>query len=82
MTTNTWTSLQIINYMVITTHFIDNNWKLHKKILNFCAISSHKGDDITLVLEKCLEDWSFSSKLCTITVDNAGSNSTTCTEVS
>ena len=49
-------SLQRINYMVITTHFVDNDWKLHKKILNFCAISTHKGDDIALVHGKCLED--------------------------
>ena len=50
-----------------------------KNILNFCAISSHKGDDIALVLEKCLEDWGLASKLYTITVDNAASNSITCT---
>ena len=52
---------------------------MHKKILNFCAISSHKGDDIALVLGKCLEDWGLAPKLYTITVDNAGSNSTACT---
>ena len=56
-----------------------NDWKLHKKILNFCPISSHKGDDIALVLGKCLDDWGLSSKLYTITVDNAASNSTACT---
>jgi len=47
--------------------------------LNFCAISSHKGDDIALVLEKCLEDWDLASKLYTIAVDNAASNSIACT---
>ena len=52
---------------------------MHKKILNFCAISSHKDDDIALVLGKYLEDWGLASKLYTITVDNAGSNSTACT---
>jgi len=56
VTTDTWTSLQMINYMVVTAHFIHNDWKLHTKILNFCAISSHKGDDIALILEKCLDD--------------------------
>jgi len=65
--------------MVITAHFIDNDWKLHKKILNFCPTSSHKGDDIALVLGKCLDDWGLASKLYIITVDNAGSSSTTCT---
>jgi len=62
--------------MCIIGHFIDNDWKLRKKILNFCAISSHKGDDIALVLGKCLEDWGLVFKLYTITMDNAGSNNT------
>ena len=52
---------------------------MHKKILNFCAIFSHKGDDIAVVLGKCLEEWGLASKLYTATVDNAGSNSTACT---
>jgi len=38
VTTDTWNSLQRINYIVAIAHFIDNDWKLHKKILNFCAI--------------------------------------------
>jgi len=41
VTTITWTSYQRINYMLITTHFMNNDWKLDKKILNFCANSSH-----------------------------------------
>jgi len=65
--------------MIITLHFSDNNWKLHRKILSFCEISNHKGDDIALVLGKYLEDWGLASKLYTITIDNVGSNSTTCT---
>jgi len=79
VTTDTWTSLQMINYMAIIAHYIDNNWKLRKKILNFCVISSHKGDDIALVLGNYLDDWGLASKLYTITVNNAVSNSTTCT---
>ncbi|KAH1137832.1 hypothetical protein GYH30_027722 [Glycine max] len=35
LTTNAWTSPQNVSYMCLTTHFIDNNWKLHKKILGF-----------------------------------------------
>lgn len=32
-TTNTWTSIQNLNYMCVTTHFIDSGWTLHKRIL-------------------------------------------------
>ena len=34
LTTDTWTSIQRINYMVITAHWIDKNWTLHKRILS------------------------------------------------
>ena len=30
LTTDTWTSIQRINYMCLTTHYIDNNWILKK----------------------------------------------------
>ena len=36
LTTNTWASIQNLNYMCLTCHFIDDAWKLHKRILNFC----------------------------------------------
>ena len=65
--------MQIVNYLCITAHFIDNDWKLNKKILNFCPISSHKGESIGMVIEKCLLNWGI-DKLFTITVDNASSN--------
>ena len=35
LTTDTWTSIQQINYMCLTAHFIDNDWKLQKRVLNF-----------------------------------------------
>lgn len=46
LTTNTWTSIQNLNYMVVTAHFIDDDWKLHKQILNFCSVVNHIGDTI------------------------------------
>ena len=61
--------------MCLTAHFIDKDWKLHKKILNFCVISSHKGESIGRAVEECLVDWGI-KKVCTLTVDNASSNDT------
>ena len=70
ITTDTWTSIQNINYMCLTAHFIDKDWNLHKRILNFCQVESHKGDAIGKVVEDCLRDWGIES-ICTVTVDNA-----------
>ncbi|VVA41700.1 PREDICTED: zinc finger, partial [Prunus dulcis] len=73
LTTDTWTSVQNVNYMVITAHFIDGEWNLHKRILNFCVIANHKGNSIGKLLETCLLHWDL-KKILTITADNASSN--------
>ncbi|XP_077222095.1 zinc finger BED domain-containing protein RICESLEEPER 2-like [Tasmannia lanceolata] len=48
---------------------------MHKRIINFCVIASHKGDANGGAIESCMLDWG-TEKLCTITVDNASSNNT------
>ena len=71
--TDCWTSIQNINYMYLTAHWIDSDWKLHKRILNFCQIPNHKGETIGKMVESCLIEYGI-DKILTITVDNASSN--------
>ncbi|KAF7136576.1 hypothetical protein RHSIM_Rhsim08G0156300 [Rhododendron simsii] len=73
LTTDTWTSVQNLNYMCLTGHFIDDNWKYQKKMLNFCVVPNHKGDTLGRMVEQCLLDWEI-DKFLTVTVDNASSN--------
>ncbi|PRQ53792.1 putative transcription factor/ chromatin remodeling BED-type(Zn) family [Rosa chinensis] len=73
LTTDTWTSLQNINYMVLTAHFIDVDWKMHKRVINFCVIQNHQGATIGRLIESCLLQWDI-EKVLTITVDNASAN--------
>jgi hypothetical protein len=73
LTTNTWTSVQKLNYMVIISHFIDSDWNLHKIILNFCLIPNHKGDTIGEKILPCMLEWGIRN-IFIITVDNATSN--------
>ncbi|BBH07577.1 hypothetical protein Prudu_019554 [Prunus dulcis] len=73
LTTDTWTSVQNINYMVLTAHFLDDDWMLHKRVLNFCVIQNHKGRTIGRLIEKCLIDWGI-ERVLTITLDNASAN--------
>ena len=75
LTTDTWTSLQKVNYMCVTAHYIDDNWRLNKRLLSFLPIASHKGKEIGMAIEKVLLDWGI-TKLFTVTVDNASSNDT------
>ena len=55
-TTDIWTSVQDMSYMVITTHFIDSNWCLKRRIIRFCLIKDHRGKIIGKKIVACLQD--------------------------
>ena len=76
LTTDTWTSIQKINYLYLIAQFIDRNWILHKRIINFCPIFSHKGVDMEACITNCLLEWGLDN-VFTITIDNASSNDVT-----
>ena len=59
--------------MCITAHYIDSEWKLHKKIISFVPVTSHRGEYIAKSLENCLLEWGLKN-IFTVTVDNASSN--------
>ena len=64
--------------MCFTCHYIDGDWKLQKRILNFCTVPNHKKKTIGKIIKKCLHGWSI-DKVFTVTVDNAISNDSTLT---
>ncbi|OMO89512.1 putative Zinc finger, BED-type [Corchorus olitorius] len=68
-------SNQKIEYMVLTTHFIDWNWRLQKRIISFVHIPPpRRGVEIADCIYKCLQEWGIENKVFTIFVDNAASN--------
>nr|KAJ0211573.1 hypothetical protein LSAT_V11C400177550 [Lactuca sativa] len=74
LTTDCWTSsCQRSSYIVVTTHFIDKDWFMHKRVINFKSLDSHRGEDIGHTLLTCLEEWGINNVM-TITIDNAISN--------
>ncbi|WOL04456.1 zinc finger BED domain-containing protein RICESLEEPER 2-like [Canna indica] len=74
LTTDIWSSIQNLSYLVLTAHFVDDNWMLHKRLLNFVVMPSHKGKEIGKMVEKCIIDWGIRDCISYITVDNASSN--------
>nr|XP_011463720.1 PREDICTED: zinc finger BED domain-containing protein RICESLEEPER 2-like [Fragaria vesca subsp. vesca] len=52
---------------------MDDDWVLHKRIINFAVIGNHMGDSIGKLVEVFLMNWGI-DKIFTITVDNALSN--------
>nr|KAJ0210891.1 hypothetical protein LSAT_V11C400199240 [Lactuca sativa] len=74
LTTDSWTSsCQKTNYMVVTGHFIDDDWVMHKRILNFRPIDTHVGEDVGRLLLECIHEWGIKNVM-TISVDNATTN--------
>lgn len=43
--------------MCLTAYFIDDDWNINKRILNFCPIIEHKIEEVGKGVEKCLLDW-------------------------
>ncbi|XP_059443839.1 zinc finger BED domain-containing protein RICESLEEPER 2-like isoform X2 [Corylus avellana] len=75
ITTDMWTSGEEVSYMVVTCHFIDSDWHLHRHVLNLCNVSPpHTGVLIADALQKCFQDWEIENKIYSITVDNAREN--------
>ncbi|OMO54906.1 putative Zinc finger, BED-type [Corchorus capsularis] len=74
--TDLWkSSNQRIEYMVLTAHFIDSNWRLQKRIISFVHIPPpRRGVEIADCFYKCLQEWGIENKVYTISVDNAISN--------
>lgn len=42
LTTDIWTFVQNMSYMVITAHFIDNDWCLNRRIISFSLVEDHR----------------------------------------
>ncbi|XP_027177996.1 zinc finger BED domain-containing protein RICESLEEPER 2-like [Coffea eugenioides] len=75
LTTDLWKAKnQKIEYMVITGHWIDANWKLQKGVLNFVHIPQpRRGVEISAAIFKCVK-WGVDNKIYSISVDNASNN--------
>lgn len=79
ITIDKWTSLQELDYMCITARYVDKDWNLHRKILDFCTIESHKGEEMGRQIDGCLSEWGI-AKVFAVTVDNASSSNDSCVD--
>jgi hypothetical protein len=64
--------------MCITCHLLDDDWKLHKRIVKFCFMKTpHTGVAKFNEVLKFLQEWNIEDKLFAITLDHAGNNNAT-----
>ncbi|XP_077226251.1 zinc finger BED domain-containing protein RICESLEEPER 2-like [Tasmannia lanceolata] len=75
LTSDMWTSRTMEGYLCLTCHFIDNDWKFQKKILNFINVETpHTGEEISKSITARLYDWNIDNKVFSITLDNCTTN--------
>uniref|UniRef100_A0ACD5YB80 Uncharacterized protein n=1 Tax=Avena sativa TaxID=4498 RepID=A0ACD5YB80_AVESA len=75
LTSDMWTSNQTVGYICITAHFIDENWKLQKRIVKFTAMETpHTGVAMFNVMVNFVREWHIEDNFFAMTLDNASNN--------
>ncbi|PKA49624.1 Putative AC transposase [Apostasia shenzhenica] len=71
LTVGLWTTSQTLGYVCLNGQFIDSDWKLHRRMLNFMMVfSPHSENALSEVISISLAEWNLKDKLFTITLDN------------
>ncbi|KAG8386485.1 hypothetical protein BUALT_Bualt03G0153500 [Buddleja alternifolia] len=66
-----WGSPESSEYICLTASYIDADWRLQKKMLNFISLDgSHTDDILSEVIVKSLTDWAMDRKLFSMTFDD------------
>ncbi|XP_052199126.1 zinc finger BED domain-containing protein DAYSLEEPER isoform X2 [Diospyros lotus] len=70
LTLDLWTSSHTLGYVFLTGHFIDIDWKLHRKTLNVVMEPYPESDAaFSHAVAACLSDWSMEGRLFTLTIN-------------
>jgi hypothetical protein len=66
-----WTSNQSLDYLCVTCHYIDVEWKLYKKIIKFALVETpHVGKALFKAMLRTFCEWNIEDKIFSITLDN------------
>ncbi|KAL6634299.1 hypothetical protein ACP70R_026970 [Stipagrostis hirtigluma subsp. patula] len=77
LTTDTLTLNETTGYMCVTCHFIDNDWKVQKRVIKVFVVETPcDGVDIFNAVLKCIQDWNIEEKIFGITLINSAANYT------
>ncbi|XP_050373044.1 zinc finger BED domain-containing protein RICESLEEPER 2-like [Argentina anserina] len=75
LTADLWTSVVTDGYLTITAHFVNSEWRLEKRIINFCHMPPpHNGVALADKVFTLIGEWGIEEKLFSITLDNATAN--------
>jgi hypothetical protein len=75
LTADLWSSNQNLGYLGVTTHYIDEEFELQKKIIAFKQISyPHNSFAVQDGITACLMEWDLVDRVFSVTLDNASVN--------
>ena len=75
LTSDIWISLMHRCFLCITSHYIDSEWMLNKKIISFKTINTpYNGKNIATLINNEIIDLGIRNKIFTITLDNVSNN--------
>lgn len=70
-----WTTCTSEGYICLTAHYVDSNWNLKSKILNFCHMPPpYTGSEMSKKILELLSDWGIEKNIFSLTLDNASAN--------
>ncbi|QQP39025.1 Zinc finger BED domaincontaining protein 1like, partial [Caligus rogercresseyi] len=72
VTTDMWSSVNMMPYMSVTVHYLSPSWELKSRCLETSFMpESHTGDNLAEALQTSLQEWSLDEKkLACVTTDN------------
>ncbi|XP_021771708.1 zinc finger BED domain-containing protein RICESLEEPER 2-like [Chenopodium quinoa] len=72
LTCDVWIACTTRGYFSLMAHFVDNDWKLRSKVLNFRHFPPpHNGHENYNLVFSLIKDWGTERKICSMTIDNA-----------
>ncbi|OMO90348.1 hypothetical protein COLO4_19223 [Corchorus olitorius] len=72
LTCDMWSSCTSDGYLCLTAHYVNDDWKLCFKILNFFNVPPpHSATYLYNTIYGLLREWGIEKKICSITLDNA-----------
>ncbi|KAM0835171.1 hypothetical protein ACQ4PT_063120 [Festuca glaucescens] len=82
LTCDLWTSNQNLCYLALVSHYIDDEWNMQSRVLNFIELDPpHSGIIIAQAVFECCQEWKIEDKIMTMTMDNASSNDVAATNL-
>jgi hypothetical protein len=59
-----WTSPNVISFLGITCHYVDNDWQIQEVLLDFVSFTGpYSGENIAAVFAKSLQDMNILTKV-------------------